>query len=213
MPVRSSRESACSSCEPRAAQPFALVARVEFAPAPGSIRCNVWIGGKRVRDIRLVWDDPTARCYLRLPAGARGKRLTVGLARPRSAVRSPAQRWRSASPERSEETGDTQTCAPCHVGFVSDHTDGRWSTTDDAVARLPRVHRAQTTCNPRRRSRDGTVTPAVAVRARRWIVRRGRLAGIDGSDCARWAPLTAEMEGPPQEQRGANRRPSGPLTS
>lgn len=128
MPVRSSRESACSSCEPRAAQPFALVARVEFAPAPGSIRCNVWIGGKRFRDIRLVWDDPTARCYLRLPAGARGKRLTVGLARPRSAVRSPAQRWRSASPERSEETGDTQTCAPCHVGFVSDHTDGRWST-------------------------------------------------------------------------------------
>jgi len=128
MPVRSSRESACSSCEPRAAQPFALVARVEFAPAPGSIRCNVWIGGKRFRDIRLVWDDPTARCYLRLPAGARGKRLTVGLARPRSAVRSPAQRWRSASPDRSEETGDTQTCAPCHVGFVSDHTDGRWST-------------------------------------------------------------------------------------
>ena len=53
---------------PRAAQPFALVARVEFAPAPGSIRCNVWIGGKRFRDIRLVWDDPTARCYLRLPA-------------------------------------------------------------------------------------------------------------------------------------------------
>jgi len=36
---------------------------VEFAPAPGSIRCNVWIGGKRFRDIRLVWDDPTARCY------------------------------------------------------------------------------------------------------------------------------------------------------
>ena len=65
---------------PRAAQPFALVARVEFAPAPGSIRCNVWIGGKRFRDIRLVWDDPTARCYLRVPAGARGKRLTVGLA-------------------------------------------------------------------------------------------------------------------------------------
>ena len=65
---------------PRAAQPFALVARVEFAPSPGSIRCNVWIGGKRFRDIRLVWDDPTARCYFRLPAGARGKRLTVGLA-------------------------------------------------------------------------------------------------------------------------------------
>ena len=65
---------------PRAAQPFELVARVEFAPAPGSIRCNVWIGGRRFRNIRLVWDNPTARCYFRLPAGARGKRLTVGLA-------------------------------------------------------------------------------------------------------------------------------------
>ncbi len=49
-------------------------------PAPGSIRCNVWIGGKRFRNIRLVWDDPTARCYFRLPASARGKRLTIGLA-------------------------------------------------------------------------------------------------------------------------------------
>ena len=65
---------------PRAAQPFELVARVEFAPAPGSIRCNVWIGGRRFRNIRLVWDNPTARCYFRLPAGARGKRLTIGLA-------------------------------------------------------------------------------------------------------------------------------------
>ncbi len=45
---------------PRAAQPFALLARVEFAPAPGSIRCNVWIGGKRFRNIRLVWDDPNS---------------------------------------------------------------------------------------------------------------------------------------------------------
>ena len=65
---------------PRAAQPFELVARVEFAPAPGSIRCNVWIGGKRFRNIRLVWESPTARCHFRLPASARGKRLTIGLA-------------------------------------------------------------------------------------------------------------------------------------
>jgi hypothetical protein len=65
---------------PRSAQPFELVARVEFAPAPGSIRCSVWIGGRRFRNIRLVWDNPTARCYFRLPAGARGKRLTIGLA-------------------------------------------------------------------------------------------------------------------------------------
>ncbi len=64
---------------PRAAQPFELVARVEFAPAPGSIRCNVWIGGKRFRNIRLVWDNPTARCYFRVPPGARAKGLTIGL--------------------------------------------------------------------------------------------------------------------------------------
>jgi hypothetical protein len=64
---------------PRAAQPFALAARVEFAPAPGSIRCNVWVGGKRFRNIRLEWKSSIARCHFRVPAGARGKRLTVGL--------------------------------------------------------------------------------------------------------------------------------------
>ena len=65
---------------PRAAQPFELLARVEFAPAPGSIRCSVWAGGKRFRNIRLVWENPIARCYFRVPAGARGKRLTIALA-------------------------------------------------------------------------------------------------------------------------------------
>lgn len=65
---------------PQAAQPFALVARVEFAPAPGSIRCSVWAAGKRFRNIRLVWENSIARCSFRVPAGARGKRLTVGLA-------------------------------------------------------------------------------------------------------------------------------------
>jgi hypothetical protein len=65
---------------PRAAQPFALVARVEFAPAPGSVRCSVWVGGTRFRKIRLVWENSVARCSFRVPAGARGKRLTIGLA-------------------------------------------------------------------------------------------------------------------------------------
>ena len=65
---------------PRATQHFELVARVEFAPAPGSIRCSVWIGGERFRNIRLVWENSIARCYFRVPAGARGKRLTIGLA-------------------------------------------------------------------------------------------------------------------------------------
>jgi hypothetical protein len=64
---------------PQAAQPFELVARVEFAPAPGSIRCSVWAGGKRFRNIRLVWENSIARCFFLVPASARGKRLTVGL--------------------------------------------------------------------------------------------------------------------------------------
>ena len=64
---------------PRAAQPFALVARVEFAPAPGSIHCSVWTGGERFRNIRLVWVHSIARCYFRVPDGARGKRLTIAL--------------------------------------------------------------------------------------------------------------------------------------
>jgi len=64
---------------PQAGQPFELVSRVEFAPAPGSIRCSVWIGGKRFRNIRLVWGSPVARCFFRVPAGAGGKRLTITL--------------------------------------------------------------------------------------------------------------------------------------
>ena len=65
---------------PRAAHPFELAARVTFAPAPGSIRCNVWVGGKRFRNIRLTWRNSVARCFFRVPAAARGKRLTVGIA-------------------------------------------------------------------------------------------------------------------------------------
>jgi hypothetical protein len=64
---------------PQAARPFELVARVEFAPAPGSIHSDVWIGGKRFRNMRLVWQDSIARCSFVVPAGARGKRLTIGL--------------------------------------------------------------------------------------------------------------------------------------
>jgi predicted small secreted protein len=64
---------------PQAAQVFELVARVEFAPAPGSIHCAVWAGGKRYRNIRLTWGSSIARCFFRVPADARGKRLTVGL--------------------------------------------------------------------------------------------------------------------------------------
>jgi hypothetical protein len=64
---------------PQAGRPFELVARVEFAPAPGSIRSVVRIGGERFRKMRLTWTGSIARCTLVVPAGARGKRLTIGL--------------------------------------------------------------------------------------------------------------------------------------
>jgi hypothetical protein len=64
---------------PQAAKSFELVARVDFAPAPGSIHSSVWVGGKRFRNIRLRWESPIARCTFVVPAGARGKSLTVGL--------------------------------------------------------------------------------------------------------------------------------------
>ena len=65
---------------PQAAQPFELVARVEFAPAPGSIHCSVWTGSPGLSNTRLTWKNSIARCFFRVPAGARGKRLTIGLA-------------------------------------------------------------------------------------------------------------------------------------
>jgi predicted small secreted protein len=68
---------------PQAARPFELVARVQFAPTPGSIHSRVWIGGTRFRKMRLVWNSPIARCSFLVPAGARGKRLTIELAAAR----------------------------------------------------------------------------------------------------------------------------------
>jgi hypothetical protein len=64
---------------PQASHPFELVARVQFVPAPGSIHCSVRIGGRRYRNIRLTWDGSIARCALRVPVSARGKRLVIGL--------------------------------------------------------------------------------------------------------------------------------------
>ena len=64
---------------PQAGRQFELVARVEFAPAPGTIRSVVRIGGRRFRNMRLVWSDSIARCTFVVPAAARGKRLTIGL--------------------------------------------------------------------------------------------------------------------------------------
>jgi hypothetical protein len=64
---------------PKAGSPFELVARVDFVPAPGSLHCSVWIGGKRQHAQRLRWESPIGRCSLRLPPASRGKRLTIAL--------------------------------------------------------------------------------------------------------------------------------------
>jgi len=64
---------------PQAGKPFDLVARVEFAPAPGSLHSTVFIGGKRFRNMRLTWNDSIAHCTFVVPASAHGKRLIVGL--------------------------------------------------------------------------------------------------------------------------------------
>ena len=49
-------------------------------PRPGVDPLQRLDRGKRFRNIRLVWENSIARCFLRVPAGARGKRLTIGLA-------------------------------------------------------------------------------------------------------------------------------------
>ena len=64
---------------PQAGKPFELVARVEFAPAPGSLHSTVFIGGQRYRKMHLTWSNSIARCTFVVPPGAQGKRLIVGL--------------------------------------------------------------------------------------------------------------------------------------
>lgn len=64
---------------PLAGAGFELVGRVLFTGGGYSIRCRVFVGGRRYRNVRLVWDGVNARCFFVVPAGARGKRLAVGL--------------------------------------------------------------------------------------------------------------------------------------
>jgi hypothetical protein len=64
---------------PNAGEQFELVARVEFAPAPGSIHCFIRVGERLYHAQRLTWENPIARCTLRVPSGSRGKRLSVRL--------------------------------------------------------------------------------------------------------------------------------------
>lgn len=64
---------------PLAGAPFVLVGRVLFTGAGYSIHCRVFVGGRRYRNVRLVWDGTIARCSFTVPAGARGKSLSVAL--------------------------------------------------------------------------------------------------------------------------------------
>ena len=65
---------------PRAGAPFELVGRVLFTGGGYSIHCRVFVGGRRYRTVRLVWDGSIARCSFTVPARARGKSLSVALA-------------------------------------------------------------------------------------------------------------------------------------
>jgi hypothetical protein len=64
---------------PQAGGQFELAGRVLFTGGGYSIRCRVFVGGRRYRNVRLVWDGTNARCFFTVPAAARGRRLTVGL--------------------------------------------------------------------------------------------------------------------------------------
>jgi len=64
---------------PRAGAPFELTGRVLFTGVGPSLHCRVFVGAKRYRNVRLVWDGTTARCSFTVPAGARGKALSVAL--------------------------------------------------------------------------------------------------------------------------------------
>ena len=64
---------------PRAGAPFELSGRVLFTGGGPSLHCRVFVGAKRYRNVRLVWDGATARCSFTVPAAARGKGLSVAL--------------------------------------------------------------------------------------------------------------------------------------
>jgi hypothetical protein len=65
---------------PQAGAPFELVGRVLLSGRIGSIHCRVWVGGRRYRNVHLVWDGSNARCSFVVPADARGRVLTVRIA-------------------------------------------------------------------------------------------------------------------------------------
>ncbi len=64
---------------PRAGAPFELTGRVLFTGGGPSLHCRVFVSAKRYRNVRLVWDGATAKCSFTVPAGARGKGLSVAL--------------------------------------------------------------------------------------------------------------------------------------
>jgi hypothetical protein len=71
---------AASPQPPQAGAPFELVGRVHLSGRIGSIHCRVWVGGRRYRNVHLVWDGTTARCSFVVPAYGRGRILAVRIA-------------------------------------------------------------------------------------------------------------------------------------
>jgi hypothetical protein len=68
-----------SPAPPRAGAPFELIGNVLFIGGGPTLHCRVFLGAKRYRNVRLVWDGAAARCSFTVPAGARGKPLSVAL--------------------------------------------------------------------------------------------------------------------------------------
>ena len=64
---------------PQAGAPFELVGHVLLSGRLGSLHCRVWVGGKRYRNVRLVWDGSNARCWFVVPPSGRGQVMSVGL--------------------------------------------------------------------------------------------------------------------------------------
>ncbi len=64
---------------PQAGAPFQLTGRVHLSGRIGSLHCRIWIGGRRYRNVRLVWDGSNARCSFVVPTSGRGRVMSVRL--------------------------------------------------------------------------------------------------------------------------------------
>ena len=65
--------------QPHAGAPLEVVGRVHLSGRIGSLHCRVWVGGRRYRNVRLVWDGANARCWFVVPRDGSGRFMSVRL--------------------------------------------------------------------------------------------------------------------------------------